>query len=63
MVTGVMLKLLEGFHHQADRRIVGKTDWCKTGGEWGWPPVVDALETARLCKIKEYIQHSQGTIP
>ena len=37
MVTGAMLKLIEGLNHQADRRISGKTAWCTTGGEWEWP--------------------------
>ena len=26
VVTGLMLKVLEGFHHRASRRIVGLTD-------------------------------------
>ena len=40
MVTGVMLKVLEGFHHQAARQIIGMMATCGAGGEWKYPPVV-----------------------
>ena len=43
MVTGAMLKLIEGLHHQADRRISGKTAWCTTGIEWEWPLLVNSI--------------------
>ena len=31
-------------------------------GEWEWPPVAEALETAGLWPIKEYIQRRQDTV-
>ena len=34
VVTGAMLKLLEGFHHRAARRITGMTETRGAGGEW-----------------------------
>ena len=34
VVTGEMLKLLTGFHHQAERRIMGMTEEHRSGGEW-----------------------------
>ena len=33
VVTGVMLKVIEGFHHQAARRIKGMTKTSGAGGE------------------------------
>ena len=34
VMTGAMLKVLEGFHHRSDRRIVGMTAQSTDGGEW-----------------------------
>ena len=34
VVTGEMLKVLTGFHHQAARRITGMMAKCGAGGEW-----------------------------
>ena len=34
VVTGEMLKVLTGFHHQAERRITGMTEKHGGGGEW-----------------------------
>ena len=34
VVMGEMLKVLEGFHHQAARRIMGTTETHVAGGEW-----------------------------
>ena len=44
------------------RRIVGVTLRSTMRGEGGWPPVAEALETAGLWTIKEYIQHRQATV-
>ena len=43
VVTGEMLKVLEGFHHRADRRITGMTAARGAGREWEYPPVATAL--------------------
>ena len=51
VVTGATLKLLEGFHHQADQIIDGMTSWHMTDGEWEYPLVSDALEAAGFCTI------------
>ena len=45
-VTGEMLKVLEGFHHRAARRITGMTAKHVADTEWKSPPVVVALEAA-----------------
>ena len=34
VVTGEMLKFLEGFHHRASRRIKGMMATCGAGREW-----------------------------
>ena len=54
VVTGDMLKVLEGFHHQASRHITGR-------GEWEYPSVVEAMETAVLHPIGVYIRRLQAT--
>ena len=35
VVTGVMMKVLEGFHNSISRRIVGMMAWRGDGGEMG----------------------------
>ena len=48
VITDVMMKVLEGFHHRIDKRIMGKTV-RKVGAEvWECPPMEDALETVGL---------------
>ena len=34
VVTGAMLKVIEGFHHFLARRITGMTKKCMKGREW-----------------------------
>ena len=34
VVTGVMLKVLEGFHHRAARQFTEMTETRGAGGEW-----------------------------
>ena len=62
VVIGVMLKVLEGFHHQAARRIAGMTAWITEDGVWDYLPVADALESAGLWPIREYIHRRKVTI-
>ena len=50
VVTGEMLKFLEGFHHQVARRITE------------YPPLVAALEAAGLHPTMEYIRRRQINI-
>ena len=52
MVTGEMLKVLEGFHHQAAWRISGMTARNTEDREWEYPQVADALEAAGIWQIK-----------
>ena len=37
VVTGAMLKVLEGFHHRTSRRIAGMTAWNAEDREWEYP--------------------------
>ena len=48
VLMGAMLKVLELFHYQVARRIVGMTAWSATSGEWYWPPVDEAMDTSSL---------------
>ena len=52
VVTGEMLKVLEGFHHQAAWRISGMTARNTEDREWEYPQVADALEAAGIWQIK-----------
>ena len=61
-MTGVILKVLEGFHHQVDRQIAVMMDRHTEYGEWEYPPVADALEDAGIFPIKEYIKIWKATI-
>ena len=58
VVTGAMLKVLEGLHHQASRQIPE----MKSDGEWEYPLLVAALEYVGLYPINEYIRRWQVTI-
>ena len=62
VVTGEMLKVLEGFHHLVDQRITGLTEKCGAGGEWEYPSVVEELETAGPHTIWVYIRRRQVNI-
>ena len=59
---GYIIKVLEGFSHQADRRIMGITVTRGSGREWCYSPVVVALESMVLHPIMEYIRMWQATI-
>ena len=57
-----MLKVLERSHHQATRRITGMTATHGLVREWGYLPVVAAMEAVGLHPIGEYIRRQQATI-
>ena len=62
VVTGDMLKVLEGFHHREAQRITGMTVKPGEGGEGEYLSVVEALEAAGLHPIGVYIRRQQATI-
>ena len=62
VVNGDMLKVLEGFHHRAARWITGMTVKCGADGEWEYPSVVDAMETADIQPIGVIIRRRHATI-
>ena len=62
VVTLAILKLFEGFYHQAARKIVGMIDWRMEDVYWNYPLVDDALEYTGIYTIKGYIQKPQAII-
>ena len=62
VATGDIIKVLEGLHHQAARRITGIKATCGASGDWEYQPVVAALEAAVLHPIMEYIRRRQANI-
>ena len=55
MVMGAMIKVLARFHNWSAIRIAGMIVQRMKIGEWDWTLVDDALETAGIRPIKEYI--------
>ena len=62
VVVGVMLKVLEGFHHWAARQIMVMMEKCVADSKWEYPLVVVAIEAALLHPIQEYIHRQQVNI-
>ena len=62
VLMGLMIKVLEVFHHRLVRSITGMTLRCTTSGEWEWTLVSEVLETAWLWSIMEYVQQRQVTV-
>ena len=57
-----MLKVLEGFHHQAAQQIKGVTEKHGTGGEWEYPSVVEGMKYAGLHPIGLCIRKGHAII-
>ena len=51
VVTGEMLKVLDGFHHRMAQRITRITAKRGTGEELGYPLLVEAMEAAEIHSI------------
>ena len=51
LVTGVMIKVLEGLCHRAARRIVGITARRAEDGELDYPPMADTMEDMGIWMI------------
>ena len=62
VVTREMLKVLEGFHHQAARQITEMTAKRGSGPEWEYHSLVKAMETAGLHPIGLYIRKRKEII-
>ena len=62
VVMGVMLKVLEGLHHQVTRHITEMTETRGEVGDCEYPLVLVALEAAGLNHIVEYIRRLQAAI-
>ena len=59
---GDILRVLDGLHHQIAISITGMMAQRITSREWEPPPVAEALETAGIWPIEEYIQQRQATV-
>ena len=62
VVTGAMLKFLEGFHHRSSRCITGMMATRGAGKELEYPPFMAALEATGLHRIMDCIRSRQATI-
>ena len=62
VVTGEIIKVLEGFHHREARRITRITEKRGAGGEWEYPLVVESMEASGLHPIGVYIRRRQTII-
>ena len=63
MVTVGILKVLAEFHHRAARWITVMTEKRRSRGEWEYPSVEEAMESARIHPIGVYIKRRQANIP
>ena len=48
VLTPQLEKSLEGFHHQAERRMEGMGPKLQQGGTWVYPPIGEALAMVGL---------------
>ena len=52
VVMGLMLTVLESFHHQLDKLIVENTAWSDGYGSWELQPAEEYLEVIGMWPIK-----------
>ena len=62
VVTGKMLKVMKGLHHQAAQWITCMTENRGAGRECEYPLVVEEMEAAGIHPIGMYIMRRQATI-
>ena len=62
LITELVMKLLEVFHHIITRRITGKTTRRIGEGGWYFPPEEEAIKAAGMCPMWEYVWRQQSTI-
>ena len=62
VMTGAMIKVMEGFHHRTARQITGITETSGAVKEWEYLSVVAELKAAVLQPIMEYIRRQQVPI-
>jgi len=63
VVTPAVLKVLEGFHHRAARRLSGRQPrYLPREGSWFYPPIEEALEAAGMYTIEHYINVRRNTL-
>ena len=57
-----MLKVLTEFHHISARRITGMAKKRGAGGEWEYPELEEAMDSAGIHHIGVYIKRRKKTI-
>ena len=62
VVKGVMMMVLEGFHHIVARRLAGLMARRGKNGEWEWPPVATALQVTGLWPTWVYVRNMKFKI-
>ena len=62
VVTREIFKVLTAFHHRSGRRITLMTEKRWAGGEWEYPSLEEAMESAGLHFIGVYIKRRQTNI-
>ena len=62
VITESMMKVTEEFHHQIDRRIMGKTGQHVGEEGWGWTLTEKSLDTVVIWLMQEYVRRRQATI-
>ena len=62
VVTREMFKVLTAFHHRAAQWITGMTAKRGAGGEWEYPAVEEAMDSAGIHPIMVYIKRRPTTI-
>ena len=59
-ITPVMLRTLRSFHNRVARRLSGMMPHRPQHGNWVHPPIEEALESAGLLPIREYVRRRQA---
>ena len=62
VATRDILKVLTAFHHRAAQQITGMTVKRRTGGEWEYSEVDEAMEAVGIHSIGFSIKRMQKTI-
>ena len=59
VITDAMLRVLDGFHHKAARRITGNMPQRLPDGQWYYRPIEEVLSEAGLYPIQTYVWRRQ----
>ena len=62
VITPMMERSLENFHHGAARRITGRQPKRRGNGRWTYPPLKEAMIEAGFEGIRKSITRRQNTV-